>query len=217
MGAMQSTACFAQDVATVCIVYPHSHDEACASCNSNEWSHRRPRTDPAVAVPRQLTGRVPHVEWVRLLNNCYAATELDFRYYKFGFGALLLVAVLLLLILSPTVGLFVGGPVAIGVFLAMSVISRLLALRLNGKLARIVESHRPVFEQGGCVLNWRQAWVGGIEAASRYVWIEVRVMNMRPEEVAFAEGGTQQRPAMAMQPPVNAMYSARVGPSRDEE
>jgi len=173
-----SHAVFAEGPMHCCIVYPHSGDDTCAFCSANEWSHRLPAAGAADAqVPRQLAGRVPLDVWLRLVGECYAASELDSLYYKYVFGLLLFIGVLLLLVLAPTAGMVYGGPVALGVFAIMFVCYGALAAHLNKSLEAIVHRNRPTFEQLGCTLNWRQVWIGGVEALSRHVWIEICVLS----------------------------------------
>lgn len=197
MGATQSQAVFAEGPMHVTLVYPASYggEDTCAMCGSNEWSHPKPVPDLVAAqVPRQLAGRVPLDAWLRLLDDCYASTVLDNAYYKFGFPFLLLWATLCLLILSPTLGPLIGGPVALGSYMMMGAVYKVLALRLNRKLAAIVHAHRPIFEQLGCSITWRQSWVGGVEALSRYVWIEICVLaeNGQPNTAVRSDAqGTQ--------------------------
>mmetsp|Transcript_25423 Transcript_25423/g.74662 ORF Transcript_25423/g.74662 Transcript_25423/m.74662 type:complete len:291 (-) Transcript_25423:69-941(-) len=207
MGTMHSTSIFAENPYTVCVVYPWTVDEMCATCAANEWSYHRPVSGfgPTV-LPRQLEDRVSVELWERLLRDCYDATNLDYLYYKYGFSSMLVLGVLLLLVLAPTAGLIAGGPTCIGIFLTMAVASKVVARKLDKKLHTIVQEHGRDFAAAGCALAWRQAWVGGIESVSRFVWIEVVVyqrvaVSAVGDEEAEAARADDERP-----PPVSRAW-----------
>lgn len=158
----------------VCVVYPWTPDDSCYACTANEWSYYHSRFDMiADQVPQALAGRVPLDLWYRLLDGCHEASRPDYLYYKYGFGLGLMTLVLLVFILAPTLGLVWGVLPFVLVGVPMAVVQRILAIILNRKLSTLIERLRPEFEATGCSIEWRCAWVGGMEALSRHVWVEI--------------------------------------------
>jgi hypothetical protein len=185
---MESPGVFSEGPDLVCVVYPSIADEACGTCSSTTWSHLRPADVATARVPPQLDGHVPIDVWLRLLDDCYALVAFDIAYYRYGFVALLFAAVLSLLVLSPTLGVLVGGAATLMVIAAMAVVARLLQLRRIRRMRVLVLKHRPSFEQHGCAIDWKQAWVGGIEALSLYTWIEIK-LDLEPSGASLLEQG----------------------------